>query len=142
MAIVDRALVRAEISALFDDIEALEANLAYPPLELSGRSPVVSLHGDGTIPQFLSADYNQFDHFFVATIYVNRRAHGGEMAEALLDAIYTAILQAARDAVTGVHYMEMVAAPGARSRPSFPVIDGIPYRVEEIYLMARSYPSG
>jgi len=113
MALTSRELVRAEISALFDSITELQENLAYPPLALQGKSPVLSLHSDGTIPKMVSASVNEFDHYFIATIYINREAHGTESGETLLDQIYTKVLQEVRDQVTGTNYATLVGG----SRP-------------------------
>jgi hypothetical protein len=137
--LTSRQLIRAEISALFDDIDALASNLPYAPLRLGGMSPVLSLRVDGTLPLFVTATVNQFDHYFLATIFVNREAHGAVAADDLLDEIYTAVLQRIRNQVIGTNYMELVAS-SERSRPDFAIIDGKPYRIEDIPLMARSNP--
>lgn len=141
MALTNRGLVRAEISALFDSITALQENLAYPPLALEGKSPVLFMHGDGTLPQMLARLSNQFDFFFMATIAINRVAHGGEEAEDLLDTIWTSVIQKVRDNVTGTNYMALTVWSG-RSRPFFATVDGIAYRFEEVPIMARSNITG
>lgn len=141
MALTNRGSVRAEISALFDSITALQENLAYPPLALEGKSPVLFMHGDGTFPQMLAKLTNQFDHFFVVTIAINRVAHGAEEAEDLLDTIWTAVQQKVRDNVTGTTYMALTTWSG-RSRPFFATVDGVAYRFEEIPVMARSQVTG
>lgn len=141
MALTNRGLVRAEISALFTSITALQENLAYPPLALEGKSPVLFMQGDGTLPQMLAKLSNQFDFFFVATIAINRVAHGGEEAENLLDDIWTAVLQKIRDNVSGTNYMALVAWQ-ERSRPFFATVDGVAYRFEEVPVMARSNITG
>jgi hypothetical protein len=138
--LTNRQLIRAEISALFDDIDALAANLAYAPLRLGGMSPILALRVDGTMPMFVTKTVNQFDHFFLATIFINREAHGAQSADNLLDQIYTTVLQRIRNQVTGTNYMELVAS-SERSRPDFAIIDGKPYRIEDIPLMARSNPN-
>jgi hypothetical protein len=140
MALTDRKLVRQEISALFNGITEVQENLAYPPLALEGKSPVVWMYGDGTLPQMLARLSNQFDYFFIITIAINRQAHGSA-SEDLLDTIWTKVLQAIRDNVSGTNYSALEAAT-QRSRPIFAKVDGIPYRFEEIPLMARSNISG
>lgn len=141
MALTDRKLIREEISALFDSISAIQENLDHPPITIEGKSPVVSIHADGTLANMVAKNTNEFDHFFRVTIYVNREAHGSADAEDKLDEIYTAIMQEIRDQVTGTNYMELTAAP-SRSLPAFQTIDGAPYRVEEVIVVARSNPSG
>ncbi len=141
MALTDRKLIRAEVSALFDGITELQANYAYPVLELGGLSPVMDMHSDGTRAGMISASVNRFDHYFKLGVYVNRTAHGAEEAENLLDSIYTQIMQECRDHITGTLFMELVV-DDERSQPQFAVIDGIPYRLEEIGLYVRSNASG
>jgi len=141
VALTSRDLVRLEISALFDGIAGLQNNLAYPPIALEGASPVLWLHGDGTVPVMLARNSNQFDYYFIATIAINRQGHGAEVAENLLDSIWTAVIQAIRDNVTGTNYSTLNASP-AKSRPYFATIDGLPYRLEEVAIMARSNITG
>lgn len=141
MALTSRQLVREEISALFDGVAALQENLAYPPIALEGKSPLFYLHGDGTLPLMLSLNANQFDHFLVGTIAVNREKHGASGAEDLLDSIWTTIVQEVRDAPTGTYYMSLDVA-AQRSRPYFATVDGVAYRFEELFFMARSNISG
>lgn len=141
MALTNRKLVRQEISNLFDGITSLQQNLEYPPIALEGKSPVFYLHSDGTMPLMLAKYSNQFDHFFVGTIAINRQKHGASGAEDLLDTIYTAILQAVRDTPSGTTYMSVEVAD-RRSSPFFATIDGIGYRLEELYFMARSNITG
>lgn len=141
MALTSRQLIRDEISTLFDGVAALQENLAYPPLALEGKSPLFYLHADGTLPLMLSLNANQFDHYFIGTIAVNREKHGASGAEDLLDTIWTAILQEVRDTPTGTYYMSLDVAAN-RSRPYFATVDGIAYRFEELYFMARSNITG
>lgn len=140
MALTARETIRAEISALFDSISEVQDNIAYPPLELKGQSPVISTHTGGTRPTFTSASANEIYHSFVVTVYVNREAHGASGAETLLDQIVMKVLQAIRDDVSGTSYMTL--AVSGRSEPDFAVIDGIQYRVEEITVEARTNGSG
>lgn len=139
--ITDRSVIRAEISALFTSIDALESNLAYPPIALEGASPVLYLQADGTLPTMLALHSNQFDHRFVATIAVNRERHGAAAAESVLDDVYTAVVQAIRDNPTGANYMSLVMDE-QRSRPFFATIDGVAYRLEEMFISARSNITG
>lgn len=141
MALTERNLVRAEISALFAGLTSIQSNLAYPPLSLDGKSPLVYLQNDGTLPVMLARYSNQFDFFFVLTICINRQAHGAAGAEDKLDEVWTDVMQAIRDNVTGTTYTALEAA-SARSNPFFSTVDGIPYRFEEIVLMARSNITG
>ena len=141
MALTERKLVRAEISALFAGLTSVQSNLAYPPLALNGISPLVYLQNDGTLPTMLAYSSNLFDYFFVLTICVNRQAHGDEGAEDALDDVWTDVMQAIRDNVTGSTYTALEAAT-TRSRPFFAVVDGIPYRFEEVALMVRSNITG
>lgn len=141
MALTNRKLIRQEISDLFDSVTSLQANLDYPPIALEGKSPVFYMHSDGTLPLMLSLHANQFDHFFVGTIAVNREKHGAQGAEELLDTIYTAILQEVRDTPSGTYYMSVEVAD-RRSSPYFATVDGIAYRFEELYFMARSNITG
>ena len=141
MSLTDRTLIREEISALFDDITALEKNLPYPPIALEGESPVLYLQAGGTEAVMLSRHANQLDHQFVATIAVNRERHGGAAAEDVLDAVYTAAVQAIRTTPTGTNYMSLVVDE-QRSRPYFATVDGVAYRFEEIVITARSNITG
>lgn len=142
MALTNRGLVRAEISALFDSISELQQNLAYPPTALNGESPILTMRGDGTTPEMVSANHNQFDHFFIATILVNQAAHGVEGSEDLLDTIYTAVMQKIRDNITGTNFQELVADASQSQAGFLETIDGIPYRYEEVSMFARSNPNG
>lgn len=141
MALTDRTVVRAEISALFTGITAVQENLAYPPLSLDGKSPLLYLHNDGTFPEMLARLSNQFDYFFVLTIAINRQKHGASGGEDKLDEVWTAVLQKIRDTPSGTNY-SVLTASSQRSRPSFAIVDGIPYRFEEIFIMARSNIGG
>lgn len=133
----EREDIRLEVSALFDGITELQANLAYPPLELQGQSPVLSLHVGGTAVE-QAADFVRYDHLLVATTYVNREAHGASAAEALLDAVYTAVVDLVAANRSGTYYDQLITA-GQRSQPGFATIDGKPYRFEEIYLIASEW---
>lgn len=141
MSITSRAAIRAELSGLFDDITALEQNLVYPPLALEGKSPVLYIQSAGTAAEMLSRDVNQIDHLFVVTIAVNRERHGGQAAEDVLDAIWTAVVQAVRATPTGTNYMNL-SLDSQRSKPYFATVDGIGYRFEELFIMARSNING
>lgn len=141
MSITDRGTIRAELSALFDGIATIETNLAYPPIALEGASPVLYLQANGTVPTMLARHSNQFDHQFMATIAVNRERHGAAAAESVLDDVYTAVVQAIRDNPTGTSYMSLVMDE-QRSRPFFATIDGIAYRLEELFISARSNITG
>jgi len=138
--ITDRSSVRAEIAALFSDITELQAVYAYPPLQLLGQSPVLTIHGNGSLPRMVSAAVNQFDHHYIISIYVNREAHGAEESENLLDSIFTKVMQAIRDNISGTTFTNIVA--DSRTQPSFAIIDGKQYRVEEISVYTRSNPNG
>lgn len=141
MALTSRQTVREEVSALFNGITEVQLNAAYPLLALNGQSPVLELRDDGTSPMFVSKSNNQVDHYFKLAIFINREAHGAEAAENLLDTIWTAVMQACRDQVTGTSFMELVV-DDQRSQPQFATIDGLPYRFEEISIMTRSNPNG
>ena len=141
MALTDRRLVREEISDLFNDITELQENVDYPVLKLEGKSPVLTTHGDGTQGVWQGRNVSQLDHFFIVTIFINRAAHGDEGAEDLLDKIYSEVMQRLRNNPTGTAYRELEPS-SQRSAPAFATIDGIPYRVEELRVMARSNPSG
>lgn len=141
MALTSRQTVREEISDLFDDISELQVNYDYPVLKLEGRSPVLTIHSDGTLAEFMGANVTQQDHFFIVTIFVNRQAHGDEACEDLLDVVYTAVMQRLRNNITGSSY-SVLEMSGQRSAPLFVTIDGIAYRVEEVRVMARSNPNG
>ena len=93
------------------------------------------------MPKMLAKHSNEFDHYFIATIAINRQAHGAAAAEDVLDGVYTAVLQAIRDTPTGTSYSVLVPAV-ARSRPYFATVDGLPYRFEEVPIMARSNIAG
>lgn len=141
MSITDRAIIRAEISALFDSIAAVEENLPYPPLALEGKSPVLYLHTNGTLPIMLSRHANQVDHQFIITVAINRQRHGADEAENVLDEVWTAVTQAIRTTPTGDSYMSLVM-DDQRSQPYFATVDGIAYRFEELYVTARSNITG
>lgn len=141
MPLTSRELVREEISDLFDSITALQANLSYPPIALEGKSPVLYMHNAGTLPEMMSASSNQFDYFFVLTIAVNRKAHGEAGAETLLDQIWTSVLQKIRDNNSGTNY-SVLSVWQEKSKSFFGTVDGVPYRFEEILVMARSNISG
>lgn len=142
MALTSRQTVREEVSALWDGITELQANYAYPILQLDGSSPVVDLRIVGTVPTFVSKTNNQIDHHFKARIFINRAAHGAEEAENLLDAIWLKMLQACRDFVTGVSFYQLVV-DDQRSEADFAeTFDGTPYRIEEISLYTRSNGNG
>lgn len=120
--------------------DVAQAVLAYPPLSLQGQSPVVSIHSGGTTPNFHSFNTNLIDHTFVVTIFINREAHG-ITAEDVLDQMYTAVITAVRENITGTDYMELDVAQ-TPSQPAFAMIDGLSYRIEEITVIARSNPTG
>ena len=143
MALTSRQTVREEVSALWDGITELQANYAYPILQLDGSSPLVDLRIVGTRAEFVSRSTNKIDHTFKARIFVNRQAHGGAGgAEDLLDAIWLKMMQACRDNVTGTNFMELVV-DDQRSEADFAeTVDGIPYRIEEITLFTRSNANG
>lgn len=142
MSLTSRKTIREEIAGVFTSaLTAAQEVLDYPPSKLEGKSPVVSLHNGGTTPHFYGKDTNQIDHIFIVTIYINREAHGAEGAEDLLDTLYTAVIQAVRDNVAGTDYSEL-DVDESQSQPAFSIIDGVPYRTEEIRIMARSNPTG
>lgn len=141
MPLTSRELVREEISDLFDSITALQANLAYPPLALEGKSPLLYIHNSGTLPEMLGAYSNQFDYFFTLTICINRKAHGESASETLLDQIWTNVLQKIRDNNSGTNY-SVLSVWQEKSSSFFATVDGIPYRFEDILVMARSNISG
>lgn len=141
MALTNRQTIREEVSSIFDGISQLQANYAYPVLNIEGKSPITTLHGDGTVPKMLSKNANEFDHFFKLTVMVNRKAHGAEEAENLLDTVVTAVFQKVRDNPTGSSFMTLVADV-RQTAPQFAIIDGHPYRIEEIGLGVRSNISG
>ncbi|MCL4867755.1 MAG: hypothetical protein KJ063_02205 [Anaerolineae bacterium] len=140
MALTNRKDVRLEVSALFEGITAIAVNLPYPPLSLDGVSPLVYLHDDGVAPEMLAAASNQFDFYFVLTLCINRQAYGEAAAEDALDEVWTAVMQAIRDNVTGVTYTALEVE--GRTRPFFALVDGVHYRFEELSLMARGNISG
>lgn len=134
--------ILAEVSDLFDGLVtdgSLAANLDHPPLsdELEGKSPVHSLHYEGSEYTFHGNSISQAVHQFRSTLYINRRAHGNANTEALLGGLVTKIVQAVRNDVTGTTYDELTI--GQRVRPVFVEIDGVPYRVAEIILTSVNY---
>ena len=143
MALTDFNVVLAELSAVFDDLVVsgdLAENLAYPPLleDLNGRSPVFSLHYDGSNVEFKAKYATQFDHGWRGTLYINRVAHGNASSEALMLSLVAKLLQRVRDNVTGTSFDELVV--GEEVAPSFIVTDGgINYRIVEIRFATRSY---
>lgn len=142
MALTSIDTVLAEVSDLFDGLVTngdLAANLDHPPLsdELEGQSPVHSVHYEGSNFAFHGNSVNQAEHIFRSTLYINRRAHGNSGTEVLLGQLVTKIVQAARDNVTGTNYDEL--AVGQQVRPAFVEIDGVPYRVAEIFLTSVCY---
>lgn len=143
MALTSRQTVREEVSALWDGISELQANYAYPILQLDGSSPILDLRIVGTSPMFVSKSTNQIDHYFKVRIFVNRNAHGGAGgAEDMLDLIWLKVMQACRDNVTGTNFAELVV-DDQRSEADFAeTVDGIPYRIEEISLFTRSNANG
>lgn len=141
MPLTSRELVREEISDLFDSITALQANLPYPPLALEGKSPLLYIHNSGTLPEMLGAYSNQFDYFFTLTICINRKAHGESASETLLDQIWTSVLQKIRDNNSGTNY-SVLSVWQEKSNSFFATVDGVPYRFEDILVMARSNISG
>lgn len=142
MALTDRSLVRDEIYGAIAAVTAIQNAYNYPPLALEGASPVVWIHNDGTHANFLARNSNQIDHYFVITIAVNRKAHDVSNAEIVLDDVYTSIMQALRDIVVGTNYSALQVRADRRSQAIFGIVDGIPYRFEEIYIMARSNITG
>lgn len=143
MALTDLGAILSEISALFDSLVAdgdLAANLDHPPLtdELEGRSPVLSLHFDGDTTAFKARSSTTVNAAWVATVAVNRKAHGNAQAEILALGIVTKVKQQIRDAGPGTTFAE-VALAARQSRPTFATVDGVPYRFIEIYLESVTY---
>lgn len=138
MAIIaDRTAIRMELATLLAGLPDVQSVYPYPPLGLRGESPIVSVHNDGAEAVFGGVATNIVDCKYVVTIYVNRKAHGAEASENILDGVYRDIVQLIRDNVTGVFYDEVVVM--GSSTPGFAVIDGIPYRYEEVGLLTRTY---
>ena len=147
MAIKGIDVILAEVSDLFDSLVGpgqLQANLDHPPLasELEGRSPVHSIHYDGSLPQFGGNRSTQSDHFWRSTLYLNRRGHGSAVTETLMAQLVTAVLQIVRDNVTGTNFDEISLVAGQRIAPAFVEIDGVPYRIVEIPLQTRTHDNG
>lgn len=144
MSITSLELILAEVSELFDQLVTdgdLLANLDHPPTadELAGRSPVLSAHYGGGQFRFLSRDRNESEHEWVLTLFVNRAGHGNENTEELMAQLITKIVQQARDSVTGITYASLNLSPSQRIRPIFANIDGVPYRLVEIYLTSKTF---
>ena len=141
MALTSIELVLAEVSDLFDSLVTdsdIVANLDHPPLasELEGRSPIVSTHWNGGIHQFHGNDYTDFDGSWIVTIFINREGHTNTNAETLLAQIASKIMQKVRDNVNGTNYTQL--APFKDMNPYFTTINGVPYRICEIYLVSRT----
>lgn len=138
MSLTSIDLVQAEISDLFDPLVTdgdLLTNLDKPPLaaDLEGRSPVLSLHYDGSGFVFQGNGFTTGQHFWVATLFINREGHGNTNTETLLTQLVTKVVQKVRDSVAGSNYDELALAP-RRIEPSFATVDGYAYRICEIYL--------
>ena len=147
MPLVSIDTILAEVSDLFDPLVAggqLQANLDHPPLasELEGRSPVFSIHYDGSLPQFGGKNVTQSDHFWKGTLFLNRRGHGNANTEILMLQILTAIIQTIRDNVTGTTFDEIAIVAGRRLEPRFIELDGVPHRVCEIPIQTRTNDNG
>lgn len=145
MAFTSIEIVHDEISDLFDsmvDADQLVTNLDRPPLsnELEGRSPVLSLHYDGSDITFLGANNNQLEHKFIATLFINREGHGGDNTETLFMQRLTTIIDKIRGAPAGTNYDSLWISGSIQ--PAFAEIEGFPYRVAEVPFTARSYESG
>lgn len=144
MALTSYDLILAEISDLFDPLVTsndLVANLDHPPLsgELEGRSPVFSLHFDGSLSSWMGKSNNRHDCFWRGTLYINRRGHTNTTAETLMLQLVTKIMQKIRDDVSGTNYAELALAEGQRIQPVFAEIDGQAYRIVEISLQSVTY---
>lgn len=139
MPLIDRSLIRLEISAVLDTITSIQTNTPYPPLKLGGESPISFMANNGAAIDWASRDHNIQQYGYLITLAVNRKAHGAEAAETLLDSVYTDIAQALRDVGAGTNFQFIVMGPGP-SRPFFATIDGIPYRIEEIPIVAQGNP--
>ena len=145
MALKSLDLVHTEISALFDSMVGteLQANYARPVLseELEGRSPIFSLHYDGSQYQFHSANNNEGTHYWRGTLLINRIGHGATNAETLALQITTKLVQVARDNISGTHYSHLAIA-AERISPAFTIIEGVPYRTVEIPFISKGYGNG
>jgi len=142
MALTSIELALAEVSDLFDSLVTdsdIVANLDHPPLasELEGRSPIVSTHWDGGLYQFQGNDFTNFDAAWIVTIFVNREGHNNATAETKLAQVATKIMQKVRDNVNGTNYMQLAPSNQPMS-VYFTVINGVPYRICEIYLVSRT----
>jgi len=147
MPLISFETILAEVSGLFDPLVAggqLQANLDHPPLasELEGRSPVYSIHYDGSLPKFGGKYVTESDHFWKGTLLLNRRGHGNTNTEILMLQILTAIIQTVRDNVTGTTFDEIAIVSGRRIEPRFIELDGVPYRVCEIPIQTRTNDNG
>jgi len=105
----------------------------YPPLRLSGRSPIVTLHDDGTTKQ----DYRQsWAVYYRITIFVNRQIDGSQAAERTLSTVRSALHRLLAANRRGVYFSALSEVIGSRSVPLFQVVDGQPYRQEEVQIAA------
>ncbi len=116
------------VDLLTNGIMDAQTVYGYPPLELSGASPVVSFHEGGVQQIDFKGSYFITG---IVTIFVNRASHGAEGAEVLLRDMREDVLNVIHDNMeNGVYYATWTL--NGPTQPAFEVVDEVPYRIEEI----------
>jgi hypothetical protein len=144
VTITSRQSRREKLAELIaGDVAAFEAVLAYPPITLDGKSPVCTVHSNGTL---YSRQGNALvpaqEHFYV-TLFVRRSAEGWteEDAENKLDELSAAVAQAVVDHQNTPGFWLSLTWNDV-SQPDFGEVGGVDYRVEVIALIAAGLPTG
>lgn len=132
MSIPDFEVVTDEIVAfLTTDLTQVDQVLPFPPLELAGNSPVLSVHDDGVVP--VDGTWKRWWVGYILTQYINRET-GAADAEALLRQIRKAVFTSLEANMQGDSY-QYIEIRG--TNPSFAVVDGVHYRTEEVNFRVR-----
>jgi len=137
--------VRKEISALFDRLAPgmVAENLAYMPLALQGKSPVISTE-DAGFRSFLAAmNPGQFDLAYRVMVRVNREAHGAAAAQTRYDVIRRQIVEIVTDPRLVFTHFEAVEIPNGQPGDTFiEIIDGVQYLTGFVPVVALNVVCG
>ncbi|HIP70551.1 MAG TPA: hypothetical protein EYH05_04060 [Anaerolineae bacterium] len=139
MSSPDFSAVRNEISDLFDSMvgDSIAENIAYMPLALSGKSPVVSTEDAGWRSLLAAMNPGQFDLAYRVMVRVNREAHGAARAADVFDDVRQAIIEKVTDLTLSFTNFAALEIPNGQPAPTYIEIhDGLQYLVGEIPVVA------
>lgn len=120
------AFLTTDVGSLFNQI------LDEPPLSVQGNSPILSVHDDGLEP--VDGTWKRWRVHYRATVYINRENTAAP--ETLLRTLRKAIFESLQGNTQGTNYQALVVS--TRTQPSMEILDGVKYRLEELFFYCRA----